>query len=95
MTLLSLKMAAAITTTIICSLARNVIIGLFLQDPEALAMGEQNSMAAAGHLLPGQQLFAGVRQRRGGDCGFSSPAGYHFDPRAVAESRKNVGICVC
>ena len=30
-----------ITTTIICSLARNALIGLFLQDPEALSMGEQ------------------------------------------------------
>ena len=30
-----------LATTIICSFVRNALIGLFLQDPEALAMGEQ------------------------------------------------------
>ena len=36
-----LTIGFGITTTIICSLARNALIGLFLQNPEALAMGEQ------------------------------------------------------
>ena len=36
-----LTIGFGITTTIICSLARNTLIGLFLQDPDALAMGEQ------------------------------------------------------
>ena len=36
-----LTIGFGIAATIICSLARNTLIGLFLQDPEALAMGEQ------------------------------------------------------
>ena len=36
-----LTVGFGITATIICSLARNTLIGLFLKNPEALAMGKQ------------------------------------------------------
>ena len=36
-----LTVGFGLVTTVICSFARNALIGLFLQDPEALAMGEQ------------------------------------------------------
>lgn len=36
-----LTVGFGVIATILCSLVRNALIGLFLQDPEALAMGEQ------------------------------------------------------
>lgn len=36
-----LTVGFGVLTTIVCSLARNTLISLFLKDPEALAMGEQ------------------------------------------------------
>lgn len=36
-----LTVGFGVVATILCSLARNALVGLFLQDPEALAMGEQ------------------------------------------------------
>ena len=62
-----LTVGFGVLTTIVCSLARNTLIGLFLKDPEALAMGEQMVvwLLLAGPLLGVYYLSSNFLQASG------------------------------
>lgn len=62
-----LTVGFGVMTTIVCSLARNTLISLFLKDPEALAMGEQMAvwLLLAGPLLGVYYLGSNFLQASG------------------------------
>lgn len=82
-----LTVGFGVAATILCSLARNALIGLFLQDPEALAMGEQMVvwLLLAGPLLGVYYLSSN----------FLQASGNAFAATAVSVLRQGVLLIPC
>ena len=82
-----LTVGFGLAATILCSLARNALIGLFLQDPEALAMGEQMVvwLLLAGPLLGVYYLSSN----------FLQASGNAFAATAVSVLRQGVLLIPC